>query len=65
MKAYPFLLMLILCALQGIVRVIFIKRISYVLVMECLIFRGIYLVSINNIGKILKKIQKKLEKYSK
>lgn len=57
--------MLILCALQGIVRVIFIKRISYVLVMECLIFRGIYLVSINNIGKILKKIQKKLEKYSK
>ncbi|KJZ87280.1 hypothetical protein ClosIBUN13A_CONTIG215g03350 [Clostridium sp. IBUN13A] len=57
--------MLILCALQGIVRVIFIKRRSYVLVMECLIFRGIYLVSINNIGKILKKIQKKLEKYSK
>ncbi|EMU55833.1 hypothetical protein CBDKU1_02420 [Clostridium butyricum DKU-01] len=27
--------------------------------------QGIYLVSINNIGKILKKIQKKLEKYSK
>lgn len=57
--------MLILCALQGIVRGIFIKRISYVLVMECLIFRGIYLVSVKNKGKILKKIQKKLEKYSK
>lgn len=57
--------MLILCALQGIVKVIFIKRISCVLVIRCLIFRGIYLVSIKGIGKILKKIQKKLEKYSK